>query len=403
MPDTLTTEPTDELFGNLKDASLFEGLVEELDDEPTDALEETASPEPTAEPATEAATEATTTEPAKATEPDASAPTDETEADPLANATPLTYTVDGQAKTFEGAYVVPDLGAVIPTDKLTQLQDRLQQADRLRGVNQQLYDQVQTFERLGGVKAYEELKLQTAQQDAAGRIFLNALVNPENDTALTDLLARLALAETPQERQQLIQRSLLRDAQLAVREAALNARDTLTAQMTERESAAQQTAEAQTALTNAVTTLAQRHPSLTPEDVQAITRQAHRFASALIRPATPEEAPTIGVKPGERVLDLAALNDLLSERAQERAMLAKRADAAEAAGRENAKRLAAATTAGKASVTRTAPATPNANGRPGAGLPTPKPKGVEEMSYTEMKRRMLTGRFLSDTADDDAA
>jgi hypothetical protein len=106
-----------------------------------------ASPEaPTAVPKGTEPVEPTATPPdgAPTTPPDAAAP----ETDPLASATPFTYTVDGKAQTYDGIRVLGDDGAIIDADKLADLGTRLGERDRLVGVNQQLYQEKKALEPL---------------------------------------------------------------------------------------------------------------------------------------------------------------------------------------------------------------------------------------------------------------
>lgn len=109
---------------------------------------------------TEAAARAGTPPDAAATPaPDAGAPAP---IDPLAGATPLTYTVNGQARIFEGIKVLGEHGAIIEPAALPDVIRRLTERDHLFESGQQAYKDQQTLDRLSAWKV-------PGPMDAAGR------------------------------------------------------------------------------------------------------------------------------------------------------------------------------------------------------------------------------------------
>jgi len=381
-PDTTDSEPSlAEAFGDLSEALANEG------DEPAaeDAAEGEEHPESPQQPQQPDQPAATPAE--EGAQPATPQPTAPPEGQPPAQEArePLTYTVNGQVKPFDGGFIVPGHGAIITNDALPRLQDRLQQADRLVEQNQNLYRQTQEYQKRGGLPAFEKLTISNASLDASATLLLRAV---------TDENTLIALATDPVARQQLIKELELtgRDAQqkasAAFREAV------------EREAAQGTTAEqTQTAIHNAVGQLAQQLPGLTADDVAAVRSHAGRMHTAIVRPATPAEAREANVPVGAPIIDLALLHSLLSDRHTLRQSVAQTAQQRQTDALENAARAAAA-----------APTTvTNGNGkpaapRPGAGKPPavqPKQKALNEMSSSELTRAMRTGRIFDLIGDDD--
>src|SRR5215467_6759483 len=175
---------------------------------------------------------------------DAAGNTEATAEQPAApQAEPLTYNVNGEQRAFEGGFYVPGQGLIFTEEARPRVLDRLQQADRLVTQNQQLYAQTQEYQRLGGRPAYEKLQGEKAMLDASATLLLRALSDP--NTLVT-------LATDPVARQQLIKEVTLtaREAQF---QAANQAREQMVRETTQA-TAAQQT---QTAIYNAVGTIAQ--------------------------------------------------------------------------------------------------------------------------------------------------
>lgn len=70
------------------------------------------------------------------------------EEDPLAGIAPFTYTVNGQARTFDDIQVIPGKGGVISDAALSKLQQRFSERDTLFEKSQQQYKQYTDLERL---------------------------------------------------------------------------------------------------------------------------------------------------------------------------------------------------------------------------------------------------------------
>lgn len=369
------TEPTlAEAFGELANALA-------ADDAPGTAATQSApgdtdtlsAPSPFAAPATQAASVAETSAiipPSPSSDANAASHA----VDPLAGTTPLTYTVNGETRTFDGVYVKAGFGAIIDNDALPKIQDRLQQADRLVETNRQLYAQSQEFQQVGGRQGVEDLVAKNAMLNRSASLLFDALQNEET---------LLALATDPVARQH-----LLRELQLSGREALDGARGQFRQGFTDAARVATVASQTQTAITGAVSELAKQFPGLTTDDVAAVRAHAGRVQSAIVRPATPDEARVAGVRPGELIIDLPTLHTFLSDRHTLRQQVGTIAAQQATTTKENAARLAAATpTAGKAS----APAS-----RPGAGkkLP-PHEQKIDTMTSAELTRAMKTGRIYS--------
>ena len=106
-----------------------------------------ATPTPSAEPtpAANLTPETTPVVPAADTPPAASTPAvvDTPPDDPLKDATPFTYTVDGQVKSYDGIRVLGDAAIVENATALADLQRKLGEWEHLKGANQTLYADVQ--------------------------------------------------------------------------------------------------------------------------------------------------------------------------------------------------------------------------------------------------------------------
>lgn len=72
-------------------------------------------------------------------------PTDITQ---IEGATPFTYTVDGQSKTIEGAFVLPGDGLYVPEARVPHFQLLASRAETLERQNREVYDSQKALERL---------------------------------------------------------------------------------------------------------------------------------------------------------------------------------------------------------------------------------------------------------------
>jgi len=314
---------------------------------------------------------------------DAAGNTEATAEQPAApQAEPLTYNVNGEQRAFEGGFYVPGQGLIFTEEARPRVLDRLQQADRLVTQNQQLYAQTQEYQRLGGRPAYEKLQGEKAMLDASATLLLRALSDP--NTLVT-------LATDPVARQQLIKEVTLtaREAQF---QAANQAREQMVRETTQA-TAAQQT---QTAIYNAVGTIAQEFQGLTAEDVQAVRSHAGRMHTAIVRPATPAEAQEANVQVGMPIIDIPLLRTLLQDRHALRQSATEVAQQRQTVAAENAARAAAAAPTRVVTNGRTPPP------RPGPGQPSSEKKKVDQMSYTELTRAMRSGRIIDLLDEEDA-
>jgi len=392
-PDaTQAADPTlAEAFGELANA-IVEGEEDSEQETTSPAPSDSPAPAPAEEPkaappAPEAPKPDAATQPTEEAKPDApapDAPKEPTPAELLATQQPLTYVVDGATRTFDGAFVIPGRGAIIPNEVLPRLQDRLNQADRLVAQNESLYQTAQEYQKLGGRDGITEMMTQRALLDKVGALLINTLNNP-------DVLMRLAT--DPREREQ-----LLRDVNLTAREAQYTAQNEFREQFA-RDATAHQTVidqqqVAHTAINNAVALLATQHvPGMTPEDIAAVRTNALAVANAIVHPANPEEARIAGVQPGEMVINSPVILQWLTERHQMRQALQASAQAQAKLQAENAARLAAAAPT---------PAAAPAAARPVVAKPAPPaPKKLDDMSYGELTRAMRSGRIFDLIPDPD--
>lgn len=295
-----------------------------------------------------------------ATDPPAAAAATDTPApdatpDPLASATALTYTVDGETRTFDGILEVAGEGAIIPAEHLNAVRDRLQLADKREADNRALYAQVQSFEQAGGLAHLHKLAT-----DNAG---LNALV-----LKLGDALDNLDQFLVPNGQGGVQVDPRVRD--VFYRELLLTAKEARAKAETERgaaardaeaarASAASEAAEAETGVTAAVDSLVEAF-KLTPEDRAEALENFRPLASALLKRMTPDlAAQHPGFKAGDKYVDRAMMVAWFRGRQAANEKAAKAEAAAKAAAAENAKRLAAPPVAPKAVQT---PNRPNAKG-----------------------------------------
>ena len=369
-PNAIAADP--DAYAEDREARFLETLAE--DDEI--ALDE---PGEAAEPA-----EATETQ---AEEPEAGEATPEAAADPLADATPFRYTVDGQERTFDGIRVLagPDgqpLGGVIPADQMRVVQDRLQRADFLEAQDKARWEKMRDYETievkthtgeaLTGMAAVQHALAEHAKLTAAVQLMASVLEDPEKLAALYG---------DPRE-MQLLARELALTAQGAERQA----RDQFSArsQQVRQQDTVQQDRAAITtnALTGAIDHWAQQFPALTQDDRQKAVAYFQKLGSHVVRPATPDEAKAAGVKPGELIIDHPVVYEYLQDRAELRKQASASTTAATKAALENAARLKAAAKP-KAKASPSKPATPD--------------KPVDKLDeWQAQKLRMMSGNFSTD-------
>lgn len=377
--DSASDDVMDEMsaaFGELAEAVADDTETPETTDDVETAEREDSTPSAAAD-ETETATPQEPRQPVGATadseHPDSPAVAD----DPLKDAQPFTYVVDGQARTLEGAHLItgPDgqTGAIIPAAVLPALQQRLSRAEHDEAQNRELYHRVQEYERLEfkeakGLDAFAQALTENARLTAAVTLLVQHIEDPQKVVALaTDANALQLLQErlgVVTEKAALAAGKQWGERIQQSREAATTAPEQLGAMLNQHFDA-----------------LAPQVPGLTKADWDEAKTIFGPFASQIIHRATPDEARAANVKVGSLVVNNNAFLGWLDQRVKQRAEEAKAKAAQAQTDAENKKRLAAAN-AGKK---------PAPTGRPGAGKETPKPK---QPTYQEIARAAQAGRFL---------
>lgn len=316
-PEAASTPAPDATDASGEDDGILAELGFDLDEKPDESIlgEPTATPEPPA--------------------PEPVAP-ETPEADPLAGATALDYTVNGEGKTADYIKVLKDVGAVIDEADLPKLRDQLQRAEWYEGQAKSLYADLQRIKQVGGVEKIAELNEQIASINAAGTQLLNLITD---DNALLKLLAYDDAGNVvvdPHRKQELIER-----LQFAGERASFDARKSWQQQNVERTQTETQGATREQALGGIIGQIGQALPSLTRDDLEAGYAHFSQFADALFRPATPAEAQSLGIKAGDPVLDAPRMHSWFKDRAAMRDQLAVRRTTDATVAKENAARLAA--------------------------------------------------------------
>lgn len=334
-------------------------VSEHFPESPTESPPNDAAGAPPAEPSSdprtnptppEGAPDTTATQPLVDGQPTAPSPTVVPESNPFEAASPLTYTVDGQSRTFDGIAYVKGVGAVIQDADVPKLQQRLQERDNLYERAQQQYEQVQALERLttwtqkgpdntdqtlSGAKALEEMRVTLGRNLVAMETLKSALLDPATFASLVAVDANNNLVLDQQALQHLATRSEL---------AELNAEKQIRAHW-------QTIAGPQAAPTNTTLDLSQAAPviaqhyakeygggMLKDDDVTFLSGQVGRY----IRPATREDVLGGGAKTiGQPVVD-AAFQTVVERLAKGQQATAAAVSTASTVASENARKLQAA-------------------------------------------------------------
>lgn len=312
-------------------------------------------------------------------------PSTQSETDKPPELQPLGYSVNGQTKTFDGGYVVPGQGAVITNEALPKLLDRLQQADHLHELNQQLYRQVQEIQKLGGRDAFGQLTAQRAMLDASATLMIKAMNDPK-------VLAQLAT--DPVARAQ-----MFKELQLVAKETEINATNQFREQITREQAATQNQADVQATVRDVIGRMAPQYTGLLPDDVEVIQQQAARMLPAIFRPATPEEARIANppVQPGQTILDLNLLHQMLNDRHVLRQAVVEQSRQRQIVATDNAARASAAAPTTVQNGNGARPAPRSGNGKPAA---TEK-KPLDQMSAKDFNRAMKSGRIWDLVGEDE--
>lgn len=266
------------------------------------------------------------------------------EEDPLKDAPFLKYTVDGQEKSadFIKVYTEKDgtvRGAIVSAEQLPVLQQRLSKADYYETANKTLYEENRQFKSLGGVDKLQTVSTENAKLSEVVKHFAQYL-DFENPKKL------LELAFAAQEGDKAAWDRLVEQTQFVAERAAFNARQQWgtesTKHVTQQNEQEQRQAITTQSIAASVKQWSTKYPELTQDDKAKAIAHLNRIGSAVVRPASPEEARAAGVQTGALIIDHPVVADYLAERAELRKATAAQVKAQSTANSENAKRLAAA-------------------------------------------------------------
>lgn len=294
---------------------------------------------------------------------------------------PFKYQVDGQEVAFDGIEEIPGEGALVSLDALPRLRDRLQTADRLGPQVQQYQQTLNRFQKVGGFERMEQLEANANVLVGIGKTLLDLLT----DEAVTEegYPARLAkLATDPEARANLLDR-----LDILTQKAEMEGRGKFKAALSGMEQAGQEESARGQVIHGAVSEMAaavarNMNIQLLPEDVAEAEQVFAQFADSIYRPATAEEAATLRIPVGSRIIDYPKMHPWFVARAQFRQRGSADANRATAAATENATRLAAATPTRPAN-------TRAATQRPGTG--TKNVARPDRPEITDWKMRMRLG------------
>jgi hypothetical protein len=306
----------------------------------------------------------------------ATAPAADPFAEMMKDGKPLTYTVDRQAKTFDGILEIPGKGALIPADKLDDVRNRLAREESNAAFTKELYTERQRYEQLGGYDGILK-KLELAEQTNAAALAIMDVAT-KNPGLLTDPATM---------------QSVIREATLAAREAVWQFRTEHEKQQ-QAHVATQSDAQArEQGIPNAVRSFMDEPAykgKLTDADLAAAERHFAKFPNDLYFTASPEQALVWGVRPGTLLVDRNKMVDWFDDRIAARTQTAT-ADTA----RKDAEKF-------NATVTPPKPAALPPRRRDGTFKPAAAVKpSTQKMSIGQLKRRALAG--LPIPGDDDYA
>lgn len=301
-----------------------------------------STPEPTAEPLAT---------PADAASPDPITPVVVAD-DPLKDAAPITYQVDGETKSWDGIKLLGDAGGIIAPEFVKEVAQRLSERDHLLGANQKLYATNQQYEALGGPAKFAEVSERLASVNAVGAQLLPLFAGDVNG----------------------ILKYLVRDAEGNIgwnEDARTNLLDRLTIERDKASGLAKASFQASATAPSATQGVEQVRASAvqmamhevrkayekagwTAADFTAAEQHITRHHHSLIRTATAEDERKYNgsVKAGQTMIDYPLLGEWASERQALREGQARTATTVSKSAEENAKRLVAALPG----TTRTAPA-----------------------------------------------
>lgn len=317
--------------------------------------------------------------------------------DPLATATPLTYTVNDQQRTFEDIKVLPGHGAIVPMEAVPKLQQRLSERDHLYETSQQAYQQTQALERLTawnvkgpdgqdrtltGREALEARSISHARTAAALETLSAVLQDPAQFASLVTVNEQGQIVPDAVALQHLITRSELAEvnAERMVQRHYATLAQAVQQSVQQEQSAAQMPGQLWASAEQAWVS---QFPQLTPEDKTFLAAQVPRYT----RSATTEEVRAGKFTQGEAVLD-PDFYALIQHQAGLRASAAKGIVAAQTAAQENAARLAGVIT--RPATPSSTPAKPSTTP---AQPPTRSQRELDAQNSFAMMESLAGGRF----------
>lgn len=329
--------------------------------------------------------------------------------DPLKSATPFTYVVNGETRTYDGIKVLGTDGAIIDADKLEDLQRRLGERDYLYETNKTLYESQKSLERLSewkvkgqdgqertlqGREGLEAMRVENAQKEAS----LNALASifQRDQQGNYPNFAKLVTVVEGPNGQLLISpdqeflNNLIRTSDQAEKIAAYEVRETLSklaAPVTSTSSAPDYTAQAPQMIEAAAKAAGVDLKVLTDRDKGFLASQFPRY----IRPATIADERANPTDPrykvGSSIVD-ASFTQLVKEKATDRTEVSKSVLVTQTATRENAARLAAAA---RGTRTQPAPTTTQRKRTEPSERATDADKGFDLISNLTSPKRVSAG------------
>lgn len=319
-----------------------------------------------AEPATETADEDLSTDGATAAESDGTTPDTPTvtasdEADPFADTTPLTFTVNGQQLTNEGIRVFKEGGAVIRPEAVADIQNRLSERESLFERNRAQSQEYQTLSKVlewhdpssnktyTGPEAAIEMRIGNAALLAENQLLVEYLTDPDK------LYSILATEQVP-------------DGNGGMRERIVLSPDALKSLQTQNELRQLKSAQALRTHFSGILSQASQpqaapvnYERVTPELVNQIATASKLDASVLTasdKALLAKQLP-FHIKDGQASVEWQELvKDRIQERTSQKANVQSVVSATEKATREGAARMAAAARGVRPARRPTAPVKP---------------------------------------------
>jgi hypothetical protein len=336
---------------------------------------------------------ATSAPDAKVGTPEASAPPAGPTDDPLKDATPLTYTVNGEQRTYEGIRVLGTDGAIIKPEDLPDLMRRLGERDHLYETNKAQYEATQQLERLTewrttdadgkestvkGLEGLATMRVQHGKLAAAFDTLASVFKDPAKFVGLLgqDEQGKIVLDPTALQH-------LLTESDLAEVRAEQAIRSQLATMVRPPDASASATpdytAHAPQMIDAAAKSVGLDGKLLGDKDRAFLAQQFPRYVRSV---TDADRRANVTLKLGGPIVD-AAFTELVKDRITSRQELAKLASTSTAASGRNAAVLAAATR-GKPAPTAAAPA-----------KRTPETRGKDADAGYDLMETLIGGRSRS--------